>query len=113
MRIGADLLDDAITSRAIGIDDAIKQRAFLRILERMIEIAPFLVAKRLAIGDEKLEVARAWLIDVRVVDLVHDPVRKREPQSATGVIRGADSFLCALRPTRGKSRRAERCAREW
>ena len=73
----------------------------------MLQIAPFLVAKRFAVGDKKLEVARVGLIDVRIINLVNDAVRDRVPEPAAGVIGCPDSFLGALGPARFRARRAE------
>src|ERR1700759_2759011 len=106
MGIGRDLLDDPVAPRAIGIDNAIKQRALFRILQFMIESAPFLVEESFAVGDEELEIARVRLIDVWIINLIDDPVRKREPHPATAVISRADSFLCTLSPARFRARQA-------
>ena len=35
------------------------------------------------------------LIDVRIINFVHDPVTQREPDAATGVIRRADALFRA------------------
>lgn len=73
----------------------------------MLQIAPFLVTKGFPIGDQKLEVAGVGLIDVRVINLVDDAVRDREPEPATGMMGSADSFLATLRPARLRAGRAE------
>ena len=74
----------------------------------MIQVALFLVAKRFAVGDEKLKVARVGLIHVRIINLVDDAVAEREPEPATGVIGRAHAFLRARSPARLDARRAER-----
>ncbi len=107
MRIGDDFLDDAVAAVPIGIRKTIQERPFLWVLDEVVEITPFFVAKRLAIGDEKLNVARVGLIDVGVIDLVDDTVRNREPEAAARVISRSDSFLRAPRPARLQARRSE------
>jgi hypothetical protein len=47
----------------------------------MIEVALFLVTKRFSVADKKLKVARVRLIDVWIINLVHDAVTEREPNS--------------------------------
>ena len=49
---------------------------------------------------EKLEVARVRLIDMRIVNLVHDAMTKREPNAATGMVGCAHAFFCARSPAR-------------
>jgi hypothetical protein len=98
--IRRDFLDDAIAPLAVRIRQSIKRCAFFWILDRVLEIAPLLVEESFAIGDEKLEVARIGLIDMRIIDFVDDAVRNREPDPTTGVIGGPNPFLGALRPAR-------------
>ena len=74
----------------------------------MIQVALFLVAKRFAVADEKLEVARVGLIDMRIINFVHDPMTQREPAAATGVIRRADALFRARTPSRLNPWRAKR-----
>jgi len=52
----------------------------------MIELAFFLVAKRFAVADEKLKVARVRLIDMWIVNLIDDSMAQGEPNAATGMI---------------------------
>ena len=73
----------------------------------MIQVALFFVAKRFTVTDQKLKVARIGLIDVRIINFVHDPMTQREPKPATGVIRRANALLGARRPARLNSRRTE------
>ena len=73
----------------------------------MGQVSLLFVAEGFSVRDEKLKVARVRLINVRVVDLVHDAVAEREPEPATGVIRSADTFLRARSPTRLNPRSAE------
>jgi integrase len=56
---------------------------------------------------EKLEVARVRLIDMRIVNLVHDAMTKREPNAATGMVGCAHAFFCARSPARLNSGRAK------
>jgi hypothetical protein len=72
------------------------------------QVALFFVAKRFAIADEKLKVARVGLIDVRIINLVHDAVTQREPHAATSVIRRADALFSARRPAWLNPGRAKR-----
>ena len=65
------------------------------------------MTKSFTIGNEKLKITRVGLIDVRVVNFVDDAVGDGEPEPACGVIGRADPFLCALRPARLRSGRAE------
>ena len=60
------------------------------------------------VADEKLEVARVWLIDMRIINLIDDAVAEREPETATGMIRRAHAFFRARSPARFDSRRAKR-----
>jgi len=73
MWIRRDFLDDAIAPLAVRIRQSIKQCAFFWILDRVLEIAPLLVEESFAIGDEKLEVARVGLIDMRIIDSLMMP----------------------------------------
>jgi hypothetical protein len=74
----------------------------------MIQIALFFVAKRFAVADEKLEVARVGLIDVRIINFVYDPMTQSEPAAATGMICRADTLFRARTPSRLNPRRAKR-----
>lgn len=107
MRIGGDFLDDAVTTFAIRICQAIKQCSFFGIIDRVFQIPPLLVAKRLPVGNQELEISRVGLIDMRIINLVDDAVRDRVPEPATGVIGRPDPFFRALGPARLRSGRAE------
>jgi hypothetical protein len=74
----------------------------------VIQVAFLFVAKRFAVANEKLKVAGVRLIDVRIVNFVHDPMTQREPDTATGVIRCANAFFRARRPAWLDPRRAKR-----
>ena len=77
----------------------------------MSQVAFLFVTKPFAICDEKLNVARVRLIDVRVVNLVDDAMTKCEPETATGVVRSADALLRTRGPTRLDPRSAKRTVR--
>jgi hypothetical protein len=76
-------------------------------LDKRVEVALFLVAKRFPVADKKLKVARVRLIDVWIVNLVHDAVAEREPNAATRMICRSHAFFRARRPARLDSRRAK------
>src|SRR6266487_4599498 len=107
MWIGEDMFDDTITAGRLRIRDTIKETVALRVLNRVSQIAFFLVAKRFSIAYEKLKVARVRLIDMRIVNLVHYAVTQREPNTATGMIGCAHAFFGARSPARLDSRRAK------
>src|SRR2546422_4873321 len=90
------------------IGEPIERAIALRVFDQVIQVALFLVAKRFAICDQKLKVARVRLIDAWIVNLIDDAVTEREPEAATGMIGRAHAFFCARSPTRLDSRRTGR-----
>ena len=110
MRIRKHLFDEPVASHGFRVCEPVKKAIALRIIDRMDEIAFLLVTKRFSVADEKLKVACVWLIDVRVINLVDDAVAEREPKTATGVIRSANTFLGAGSPARLDPRSAKRSA---
>src|SRR6266704_3507552 len=98
MRIREDVFYKPIAAVGLRIRQTVKEAIALRIFDQVIQVALFLVAKRFAITYEKLKVARVWLIDTWVVDLIDDAVTKREPEAATGMIGCTDPFFCARSP---------------
>ena len=108
MRIREHIFHQTIAAVRLRIRQAIEETVALRIFNRVIEVALFLVAKRFAVADEKLEVARVWLINMRIINFVHDAVTQREPAPATGVIRRANALFRARTPSRLDPRRAKR-----
>jgi hypothetical protein len=66
----------------------------------VLQVAFFLVAKRLAIRDEELQIASVGLIDMRVVNLIDNTMAQCEPEATTGVISRPDTFFCARSPAR-------------
>ena len=108
MRIREDVFYEPVATVGLRIRQTIKEAIALRVFDQVIQVALFLMAKRFAITDEKLKVARVRLIDMWIVNLVDDAVTKREPQAATGVISCAHAFLSARSPARLDSRRTKR-----
>src|SRR6266568_1061143 len=95
MRIGEHLLNDPVTAIGLGIRQTVQRAVALRVLNPMLQITLLLVAKSLAIGDEKLKIPRVRLIYARVVNLVDDAVAQCEPDPATGMIGRAQALLGA------------------
>jgi len=80
VRFSDDFLDDPITALTVRIGDPIQQRVLLRIFRQMVEIAPLLMAERLAIGDEELQIADVGRIGIREIHLIDDAMAQREPE---------------------------------
>src|SRR6266513_1962629 len=108
MRIREDVLHQPVATVSFRICKAVEDAIALRVFDQVIQVALFLVAKRFAITYEKLKVARVWLIDTWVVDLIDDAVTKGEPEPATGMIGRTDSFFRARSPAQLDSRRTKR-----
>jgi hypothetical protein len=107
MRVGDDLLDDAIAAVAGGAGDAHAERTIAERLEPGHVVAPLVVEERLAVGHEVLQVADLRAVDGGIVDLVQDAGGYGEPHRAAGRVRRADRVLRALRPARGDAGGAE------
>jgi len=107
MRVHDDFFDEVVAAFEVGVDEAVKQRVLLRVFGLVKQVAPFLVAERFAVGNEKLQVAGVGRIDMWKINLVDDAVAEREPESGTAVIRRADALLGAGRPVRLNPWRAE------
>ena len=71
------------------------------------------MAKRLAVADEKFEIARIRLINRRIVNFVDDAVAEGKPDPAAGRIRGSKTFLRAGGPTRRDSGRTKRVTSDY
>src|SRR4030095_4875894 len=110
MRIGEDMFDDTRAAVRFRIRETIKKAITLRVIDRVSQVALFLVTERFSVAYEKLKVARVRLIDVRVVNLVHDAVTEREPNATTGMICCAYAFFCARSPV-GFDSRCAKCDR--
>ena len=108
MWIGEDMFYDTVAAARLRIRETVKEAIALRVLDRMSQVALFLVAKRFSVSDQKLKVPRVRLIDVWIVNLVYDAVTKREPDAATGMIGCADAFFRARSPAGFDPRRAKR-----
>ena len=108
MRIHEHIFHQTIAAVRLRICQAIEETVPLRIFNLVIQVALLLVAKGFAVTDEKLKVPRVRLIDVRIINFVHDPMTQREPGPATGVIRRADALFRARTPSRLNPRRAKR-----
>ena len=98
MRIGEHVFYQPVTALALRIGQAVKDAIAFRVFDPVVQVALFLVAKCLAVGDEELKVARVRLIDMRVVNLIDNAVTQREPEPATGVIGRADALFGARSP---------------
>ena len=66
----------------------------------MEQIALFLVAKCLAVADQKFKIACIRLIDPRKINFINDAMAEGEPEAAASGICGPKTFLGAGRPTR-------------
>src|ERR1035438_9611560 len=108
MRIGKHALYQSVAAIGFRIGQAVKEASGLRVLDPVVQVAFFLVAKAFPIGYEELEVARVGLVNMRIIDLIDDAVAQREPEPATGVISRAHALLRARSPAGLNSRRAER-----
>src|ERR1043166_1475478 len=108
MRIREHMLNDAIAAVGFRIGEAVERAIALRILDAVIQVALLLVAECFAVADEKLKIPRIGMIDVRIIDLVDDPMAEREPQPATAVVGRAQALLCAGSPAWFDSRRSKR-----
>ena len=93
MRIGEDIFYNAIAAARLRIRETVKQAIAFRVIDRVIQVAFFLMAKRFAVTYEKLKVTRVRLIDMRIINLVQDAVAQSEPNTATGVIRCAHAAV--------------------
>ena len=107
VRIGEDIFYNAIATSRLRIRETVKKAIALRVLDRVSQVAFFLVAKRLAVSYEKLKVACVRLIDVRIINLVQDAVAQGKPNAATGMISCAYAFFGARSPARLDSRCAK------
>src|ERR1017187_2869752 len=93
MRIGQDMLDQAVAPVGFRIGEAIENTIPLRVFYPVIQVALFLVAKRFPVADEKLKIPRVRLVHGRVVDFVDDAVTEGEPDPAARVIGDRKSFF--------------------
>ena len=82
----------------VGIPAAITQRVFGDALDRSLEIALLFLKKRAAIGYRYCGSLSCGSIDGWIVGFGDDPVPNREPETAGGTVRGADTFLITVCP---------------
>ena len=73
----------------------------------MMKVALFFMAEGFAIRDEKLEVSGVRRVHCGAVHFINDTVTYREPESAGGVVRGADALLIGVGPARRNARSSE------
>src|SRR5882724_8433 len=93
VRIRQHVFDEAVAPEGFRIREPVKEAIALRVIDQMIEVAFFLVAKRFSVADEKLKVARVRLVYVRIVNLIDDSVTEGEPHTATCMVSRADAFF--------------------
>ena len=96
--IGQHMLDDAEPATGVGVDQPERRHAVLQRGDLEVAVALLLGEEAIVAGDDQAEVARAGLIDARIVDLVQDAVAEREPDAADRGQRGADTALRAGGP---------------
>ena len=83
MGVSDNVFDNAVPAGRVGVGEPIKECALFRILGAVFEIAALFVAEGLAVGDQKLEIARVGGIYIGIVNLVDDAVAEGEPKPAT------------------------------
>src|ERR1044071_296684 len=108
MRVCENVLNDTIATVRLRIDEAVERTIALRVLDAVIQVALLFVAECFAVADEKLEIARIGMIDVRIINLVDDPMAEREPKPATAVVGRTRTIFCAGSPAGLDSRRSKR-----
>src|SRR6185503_18939188 len=108
MRISKHMLYDSIAAARLRMGEAVERAIAFRVLDAVIQVALLLVTECFAVADEKLKIPRIGMIDVRIIDLVHDPMAEREPKPATAVVGRAHALFCAGSPAGLDSRRSKR-----
>src|SRR2546421_6556267 len=111
--IGDDRLLDLVAAARARVDQPIARHSGGEQMHDAPCVALFLgeegcIVRRAGIRDEQSEIARVRLVDARVVHLVENTVRDREPDEAAAVERGADTTLCAGGPSGFETRTAGR-----
>src|SRR5512137_269774 len=107
MRICEDVLDQAVAPGGFGIGEPVEKAIAFRVLDQVLEVAFFLMAKGFSVADEELEIARVGFVNGGVVDFVDDAMAEREPDPAARMISGAETFFGAGGPAGFDSGRAE------
>jgi hypothetical protein len=110
LRISQYVLNNLVTPTALGVCQMIKENVMAGVFYAMKQISLFLVAKCLAVADEKFKIARIRLIDPRKINFINDAMAEGEPEAAASGICSSKTFLCAGRPTRLNSGRPKRRA---
>ena len=100
MGVCQHILYNPVPAFPVSVDYPVVKTILLRVCDLMIEVALFFVAERFPITYKELEVSRIWLIHMRIVNLVHDPVAECEPEVAARMVRGPKPFLGAGGPSR-------------
>src|SRR5262249_39411369 len=98
MRMGENMLHQAIPPLWIRVSKPVKRSVSFRTLDLMNKVSLLFMAERFAIGNQKLEVPCIGLIHIRVVDLIDDTVAKCEPNATACVVGSADSLLRTRSP---------------
>jgi hypothetical protein len=73
-RVGDDVLVNAVAAFTIVRDDTVTERAVFEAADLVVEIALFLMEKRLPVGYEELQIANLRPVDGRKIDFVEDAV---------------------------------------
>src|SRR5438034_10654386 len=93
MRICEDMFYDTIASFRFRIRETVKKAITLRVIDRMNQVAFFLVAKCFAVAYEELKVARVGLIDVCIINRVHYSMTQCAPNSRARLIGCPTAFF--------------------
>ena len=104
VRIGHNLLFNAIPAIAAGIDQFESRHAVGQPFHFVAGIAFFLGKKLRAVGDDHSHVTDASLINARVINLIENSVAQCKPDPALVAQRRAHTGLGAGCPARGNSR---------
>ena len=104
--IGQDLLLDPIATINRRVPNPIRRNARRHLRGLGAGIPLFFGEVGLPIGHDEPEIARARVIDARIVDLVENPVAQREPDTAVATDRRAEAALRTRRPARRNTRPA-------
>src|SRR5205809_949770 len=98
MGIGNNVFSNSVAAVRLRIRQPIKERAFFRVFDLVVQIATFLMAEGFAVGNEELKIAGVGAVHVGIVNLIDDAMAQGEPNAATGMVGGADALFGAARP---------------
>ena len=107
VRVADDLLDKRVPALRIAIDIANTQRFGMNVLKRRQQIPLLFVGKGLPVADQEFHIAHLRAVDGRVIYLVENSVRAREPHAARRRISRPYRVLHARGPAWFDSRRAK------